>query len=383
MGRNSKKRGKGGDNNKNVIFIAIGVIAVAVVAVYLLMPGKKHRIDDEIGVVQEVVSGNTIRLQNGLTVEMLGIKEGNSSSVSFLNGNVVGKRVHLKADNSNTRPYYENAARETVRAYVNMEDLATFKNVNGYMLQNKQADLNSSYCTDSLSAYQSYITDPEPGQPGCPNPGSGVLLSEVDLSKKMSAATFLIVGDMGVVGTGFFIYKNGLALTNYHVLSHGDTSNYRIFLSDEEGNITPDRDRPFHRLIVYSSKLDYAIFNVSLDSEEEVPYLDLAKERPARGTKVGVVGNPATDSGVHLATFSTGTISALPSENEIQFNAPITHGNSGGPVCDYYGRVVGITKSTAVDDGRQSAANINFGVDILKVREVLDGLKDVKTYGGK
>lgn len=382
MGRNSKKKGKGGDNSKNVIFIAIGVIAVAVVAVFLLMPGKKHRIDDEIGVVQEVVNGNTIRLQNGLTVEMLGIKNDNNAK-GFLNGNLVGKRVHLKADSHNSRPYYENAARETVQAYVNIEDLATFKNVNGYMLKNNQADLNSSYCNDSLDTFQKYVTDTEQSVVSQPISDSGVLLSDVDLSKKMSAATFLIVGDMGVIGTGFFIYKNGLALTNYHVLSHGDTSNYRIFLSDEEGNITPDRDRPFHRLIVYSKKLDFAIFNVSLDNEEEVPYLCLARERPARGTKVGVVGNPATDAGVHLATFSTGTISALPSEDEIQFNAPITHGNSGGPVCDYYGHVVGITKSTALDEGQQNSANINFGVDILKVREVLDGLKDVKTYGGK
>ena len=53
------------------------------------------------------------------------------------------------------------------------------------------------------------------------------------------------------------------------------------------------------------------------------------------------------------------------------------------PVCDYYGRVVGIAKSVAVKNGQQNAANLNFGVDIQLVRKELDELKDVKTYGGK
>lgn len=381
MGRNNNKRGKKQDDNKNVIFIAIGVIAVAVVAVFLLMPGKKHLINDEVGEVQQVIDGNTIQLKNGLTVKLLGI--GNTAkSREFLSKNLVGQRVRLTADNTDTRPYYENAGKETVRAYVNTDFAASYQNVNGYMLLNKEADFDASYCNDSLAKFQSYIT-PSIQDPG-PDPGHtpGTLLSEVELSKKMTAATFLIVGDMGVIGTGFFIYKNGLALTNYHVLSHGNTDSYKVFLSDEEGHITADRDRPFHRLIVYNSQLDYAIFNVSLDNGEEVPYLDLAKERPERGTKVGVVGNPATDSGVHLATFTTGNISAL-RDGEIQFSASVTHGNSGGPVCDYYGRVVGITRRIALDDGQQNAANINFGVDIQEVRKVLDELKDVKTYGGK
>ena len=386
MARNRSKKRKKNDGGKNVIFIAVGVVAVALVAVFMLMPGKKHYINDEVGEVRSVVNGNTIELKNGLKVQLLGV-ESSTRSQEFLSKNLVGQQVRLTADGSNQKPYYTNAEKETVSAYVHTVGASSFSNVNGYMIHEKQAGFLNAYCNDSAKIFAEYAKgenpNPTPGPTPGPNPYK--LLSEIELGKKMTEATFLIVGNTSEgqsIGTGFFINKNGLALTNYHVLAH--RANYTIFVSDEEGHITQHRDRSIARLITANKSLDYAIFMVSLDNGEEVPYLDLAKERPERGTRVGVVGNPATDSGVFLATFTTGQISALrENSGEIQFNASITNGNSGGPVCDYYGRVVGIAKSVAVKNGQQNAANLNFGVDIQLVRKELDELKDVKTYGGK
>lgn len=386
MARNRSKKRKKNDGGKNMIFIAVGVVAVALVAVFLLMPGKKHYINDEVGEVRSVVNGNTIELKNGLKVQLLGV-ESSTRSQEFLSKNLIGQQVRLLADGSNQKPYYTNAEKETVSAYVHTVGASTFSNVNGYMIHEKQAGFLNAYCNDSAKIFAEYAKGGSPTPTPSPTPGSNPysLLSEIELGKKMTEATFLIVGNTSEgqsIGTGFFINKNGLALTNYHVLAH--RANYTIFVSDEEGHITQDRDRSIARLITANKSLDYAIFMVSLDNGEEVPYLDLAKERPERGTRVGVVGNPATDSGVFLATFTTGQISALrENSGEIQFNASITNGNSGGPVCDYYGRVVGIAKSVAVKDGQQNAANLNFGVDIQLVRKELDELKDVKTYGGK
>lgn len=385
MARNRSKKRKKNDGGKNIVFIAVGVVAIALVAVFLLIPNKKHYINDEVGEVRSVVNGNTIELKNGLKVQLLGV-ESSTKSQEFLSKNLVGQQVRLLADGSNQKPYYTNAEKETVSAYVHTVGASTFANVNGYMIHEKQAGFLNAYCNDSAKIFAEYAKGPHIG-PTPPTSGSGSysLLSEIELGKKMTEATFLIVGNTSEgqsIGTGFFINKNGLALTNYHVLAH--RANYTIYVSDEDGHITQDRDRSIARLITANKSLDYAIFMVSLDNGEEVPYLDLAKERPERGTRVGVVGNPATDSGVFLATFTTGQISALrENSGEIQFNASITNGNSGGPVCDYYGRVVGIAKSVAVKDGKQNAANLNFGVDIQLVRKELDELKDVKTYGGK
>lgn len=386
MGRNSnKKSSRRKDGGKNIIYIAIGVIAVALVLVFLLKPGPgPHYINDEIGEVRQVIDGNTIQLKNGLKVQLLGV-EPSAKSQEFLNKNLVNQQVRLVADATNQHPYYKNAETETVSAYVNMVMPSSFANVNGYMIREKQANLLKAYCNDSLRVYESYIDNPKTD----PNPSTDdnyELLSEIDLGKKMTSATFLIMGELPdgstSIGSGFFIYKNGLALTNYHVLANN--AKYTIYVSDENGNITIDRDRPVARLIIANSRLDYAIFFVGLDNGEEVPYLDLARERPERGTRVGVVGNPVASSRLYTATYTTGQISALrESEGEIQFDASVTNGNSGGPVCDYYGRVVGIAKRVAVKNGMQNVANLNFGVDIQEVRKELDELKDVKTYGGK
>lgn len=384
MGRNRNKNKKN-DGGKNIIYIAIGTVAVAVVAVFLLMPRSVHYINDEVGEVRQVINGNTIQMKNGLKVQLLGI-EPSEKSRDFLNKNLVGQQVRLRADATNQKPYYKNAETETVSAYVNTVNPASFGNVNGYMLRENQANLEKAYCNDSLTKFISYTTKTDSISNPHPGPDKYELLSEIELGKKMTSSTFLIMGELPdggtTIGTGFFIYKNGLALTNYHVLAQ--QAKYTIYVSDENGHITIDRDRPIARLIIANSTLDYAIFFVGLDNGEEVPYLDLARERPERGTRVGVVGNPVADTQLYTATYTTGQISALrENQGEIQFDASVTNGNSGGPVCDYYGRVVGIAKSVAVKNGRQNSANLNFGVDIQEVREALDELKDVKTYGGK
>lgn len=388
MARNTNKRKKHDDGGKNLLYVAIAIVAVAIVGAFLLWPSKKHYISEEQGVVREVINGNTIELTNGLKVTLLGV-EPSTKSQEFLKKNLVNQEVRLIVDSSNPKKYYEDASNETVSAYVRTTQPANFSNVNGYMIREGICGFLNSYCNDSVNVFTEYAkhnTKPTGEVSGLIGGSAGMLLSEEDLGKKMSAATFLITGETEegdmIIGTGFFINKNGLALTNYHVLAQ--RANYRIFISDEEGHITQDRDRPIARLITADRGDDYAIFWVQLDNGEEVPYLDLAKERPKRGTRVGVVGNPATDSGVFLATFTTGQISALREEaGLIQFDASVTNGNSGGPVCDYYGRVLGIAKSVALKNGQQNAADLNFGVDIQLVREVLDKLKDVKTYGGK
>ncbi len=388
MGRNNNRSRRKNESGKNMLYIAIGVVAVAIVAIILLMPGEKHYIKDEVGVVRSVLNGNTIQLKNGLKVKLLGVQPSEKSR-EFLEKDLVGKEVRLIPDGTNQKPYYTSAEKETVSAYVQTVAPSSFANVNGYMLRKKVTGFLDSYCRDSASVFAQYVkfeeSKPNPDESN-PIPGSEKLLSEIDLGKKMTPSTFLIMGQYPdgrvSIGTGFFINKNGLALTNYHVLA--GNANYTVYISDENGNITLDRNRPLGRVLAADSRLDFAIFTVNIDVGEDAPYLDLARNRPERGTRVGVVGNPTADGGVYTATFTTGQISALREDaGMIQFDASITNGNSGGPVCDYYGRVVGIAKSVAVKNGSQNVANLNFGVDIQEVRKVLDELKDVKTYGGK
>lgn len=370
------------DGNKKPLVIAAIVVVLAAIAwySYKTMVPNKHSLPYD-GVVKEIDQNGTLILKNGLKVQILGVTADNRT-VEFLNANVKGKNVHIIADSHDTKPYFTHASKDLVRAYVTVVDNVPYAKLNGYLLRNQLATLNDGYCQDSIAAYRSYVNykDTLVIDPGHPAPNGP--FTKQTLFKYMAPSTFLIQteSERGTsIGTGFFINENGLALTNYHVLAGASTG--RVFLCDEKGNITADRDRNILRVVQYSSKYDWCIFVVSLDPGEKSPYLKLARQRPERGVDVGVVGNPR---GL-LATYTTGQVTNIHEDaGKIQIDASMTQGNSGGPICNFNGEVVGIAQSVAGNsDGSNATGNLNFGTDIMIVRNALDQLKDVKTYGGK
>lgn len=374
MRNNNKPKGRkgrksGGDDTSKKLVIALAAVLAAVVLWLFFNHKSDSSVTGTTGEVSKVIDGNTIQLKSGLKVELLGVKK-TESSRSFLEENVKGKTVRLTSDSHESKVTYKDPMTETVRAYVHVEENVSYAALNGHMLRLGVASLNREFCSDSLSVWDGLGRNTETGSGS--DPASGTLLSDIELGKKITPATFLIKTDKGL-GTGFFINENGLALTNFHMFE--GASQFMVYLSDEEGNITSDRNRPLSRPLYADNKLDYAIFVVQLDPGEKVPYLCLADKRPERGTDVGIVGNPMGAT----ATYSKGQISALRvEEGLIQTDANVTHGSSGGPICDHYGRVLGIVRG-----GMDGSGNLNFGVDIIPVREKLDELKDVKTYGGK
>lgn len=380
----SGRRRRRDDGNKKPLIIAAIVVILAGIAWYsykTMFPNKHHLPYD--GVVQSVDQNGTLILKNGLKVQLLGITA-NNRTIEFLNANVIGKNVHLIADSHDTKPYFTHASTDLVRTYVTVTENVEYKKLNGYLLRKQLAMLNDGYCQDSIAAYRSYVNYKDKDtlviDPGHPVPNGP--FTKQTLFKHMAPATFLIQteSEQGTsIGTGFFINENGLALTNYHVLAGANSG--KVFLCDENGNITADRDRDILRIVQYSSKYDWCIFVVSLDPGEKSPYLKLARQRPERGVDVGVVGNPR---GL-LATYTTGQVTNIHEEaGKIQIDASMTQGNSGGPICNFNGEVVGIAQSVAGNsDGSNATGNLNFGTDIMIVRNALDQLKDVKTYGGK
>lgn len=370
------------DGNKKPLVIAAIVVVLAAIAwySYKTMVPNKHSLPYD-GVVKEIDQNGTLILKNGLKVQILGVTADNRT-VEFLNANVKGKNVHIIADSHDTKPYFTHASKDLVRAYVTVVDNVPYAKLNGYLLSNQLATLNDGYCQDSIAAYRSYVNykDTSVIEPATTIPNGS--FTKQTLFKYMAPATFLIQteSEQGTsIGTGFFINENGLALTNYHVLAGASMG--RVFLCDEKGNITADRDRNILRVVQYSSKYDWCIFVVALDPGEKSHYLKLARQRPERGVDVGVVGNPR---GL-LATYTTGQVTNIHEEaGKIQIDASMTQGNSGGPICNFNGEVVGIAQSVAGNsDGSNATGNLNFGTDIMIVRNALNQLKDVKTYGGK
>jgi S1-C subfamily serine protease len=148
---------------------------------------------------------------------------------------------------------------------------------------------------------------------------------------KAISATFTIKGSKQL-GTGFFISSTGFAVTCRHVIQ--ETGNYTARLNDNtEAPVT---------IISTSQKYDLALIQVL--ATQKSPSLPL---RPAEtlfpGEQVFAVGASAGLQATITDGVFTGfrKIPAM-SQEVIQFSAPVNPGNSGGPLIDGNGQVVGV-----------------------------------------
>lgn len=350
------------NDRRPLVYFGLVVAAIIVLIIIVVRP-KHHDFNGLTGQVIAVTSGNTIQLDNGLHVQLLGISPGQASQ-QFLNDSVKGRTVMLTADSKDPDPTYRDVTVDVVKAYVRIiKPTVRYASLNGYLL--RQVDgvsFSSAFCIDSAQTYRQAVKDHAAAvkarkEAAARAAQQRVLLSEVELGRRMSQASFLIgvADDMGnqAIGTGFFINDSGLALTSWHVLR--DATQFIAYLSDSDGNISQNNYRNLGHIRYHDEDLDYAVFQVQLNPGETVPYLSLADQRPQRGEAVALVGNP---QGLTMTYSPGGHVSAL-RNGFIQLDISATHGDSGGPVCNYYGEVIGIL-SRGISEG-----NLVFATDIM------------------
>lgn len=132
-------------------------------------------------------------------------------------------------------------------------------------------------------------------------------------------------------GTGFLITEEGYVVTNAHVLSGGTFANA----------ITSEKETIPMQLIGYNERLDIALLKI----EGEYDALELEKSNKVEiGEKVIAIGNPlglsfSVSEGIVSAKDRVG-INDIP--GYIQTDAALNPGNSGGPLINTEGRVIGI-----------------------------------------
>lgn len=147
------------------------------------------------------------------------------------------------------------------------------------------------------------------------------------------------------IGSGFVVGADGLAITNYHVVSRFalDPKTYRLEF------LAPDGARGPLKLIAFDLAHDLAVVKLE---RAEMPFLEfdaraLAGRLP-KGERIFAMGNPL-DLGF---TIVEGTYNGLVDksyEQRIHFSGAINPGMSGGPVTGADGRVVGINVSKLLD----------------------------------
>ena len=154
-------------------------------------------------------------------------------------------------------------------------------------------------------------------------------------------------------GTGFFSGTDGTIITNFHVIE--DATSGAVYLNNGE-------KYDIQKLVGFDSYLDIAIIQIDY---QPITVLEMRTDLLQTGETVFALG-----SSLGLAdSFSEGIISAnqreIGGQIFIQTTAPISHGNSGGPLIDKYGKIVGITTA-----GIESGQNLNLAVPISAVNKI-------------
>lgn len=155
-------------------------------------------------------------------------------------------------------------------------------------------------------------------------------------------------------GSGFYI-ANGLLLTNNHVIAGVQRVKIRFF-----------GGRLIDGLVIASNaKRDVALIKTD---DVGVAGLPLRLENPELTSQVFVIGSPLGEK--HEGSVTAGIVSALRNESTgpfIQSDVAVDHGNSGGPMFDAQGNVIGL-----VDLGRGERAAVNLFIPIADALKVLD-----------
>jgi len=179
---------------------------------------------------------------------------------------------------------------------------------------------------------------------------------------------------MGSVGTGSIIREDGLIITNAHVFIKQDSkklkSDIAIFLKPDRvtGNHKKDLSQKYKgRMVSYNIPLDLALVKI-VDINRPLARVDFAEaENVVIGDKVYAIGHPEQGG---LWSLTTGVISAfrvnyggVPGKDLFQTDASINRGNSGGPLLDEEGVMVGINSMIArqASDGL-TITDVNFSI---------------------
>lgn len=323
---------------------------------------KERKVSGTKGSVIAVIDGKTIKLQNGLTVELLGINPSDLGK-KYMEEHIIGKQVTLIADKQDPRQTYKTASTK-VRAYVKL--MGESGSLNGKLLTERWANgVNINHLRDSAKVFGDYWN----------GTGTRTLLSASELQLKMKPATFQVLTDNGS-GTGFFINDNGLALTNNHVFNETNSEAVIAFFG-ENGTLDENNYRAI-RQIIFSykeGKVDFTIFQVALKEGERVPYLKLCDKHVPDGEPIAKIGCPTGTK----CNFQTGNLSNYNEGYYFTHSISSNHGDSGGPIANFYGEVIGINQSIEFNESLSLATNsvqkaegIAYAVDILLIKEFLD-----------
>lgn len=317
--------------------------------------------------VVEIINGNTLKTEDGKTIELLGISD-NERTLAFLNENLLNEKITYKYDSEVRR------SRDKLMLYVQTR---TGLSINGEIIKRKLCDFEKKNVHDSLSIFTAYADGeviakvdnetesieriPKKRTPTLPTARRNRNRDFKTVVRDTEKSVFLIVnrnsyGNEIGIGTGFFISRNGVAVSNYHVFEGGSSWYVRLLTGE-----TMEVEVIYHA----SEKDDFIIFSVDIGFKETAP-IPFYNEEIEKGEEVFVLGNP---NGLE-STLTRGVVSAIRKDfwdmDLIQIDAAISPGSSGSPVLTLSGEAIGVATLKKND-----CENCNFAINIELIKEAI------------
>jgi serine protease Do len=171
-----------------------------------------------------------------------------------------------------------------------------------------------------------------------------------------------------LVGSGLIVDPSGIIVTNKHVIDNA----YEITVT------LSDRTAVQARLLGKGLTFDLAILKIDVD--HPLPAVKVGDSDKVRvGDRVIAIGNPLGLS----STVTSGIVSALhrdlmgtPYDEFIQTDAAINHGNSGGPLFNMDGEVIGINNQIFSDSASSGSIGLGFAIPSNDVRFLVEQIRD-------
>jgi serine protease Do len=297
--------------------------------------------------IQSLEGNNFLQMVEGEKVRLAGLPD-NEKSKAFIRQYLKKEEITLLWDS-----HYDKDGNYI--AYVFGKDGTC---LNSLAIQSGIVRVDDSYPYDSLELYRgtkNIVSSTPTSSTECNKPLKE-LYNEWKKSVVMVFAKENSYYSSGMsTGTGFFIREDGVVISNHHVYSRGMDGAVQLE-GDEE------TDYPIIEVLEDNEALDYVIFKIDTKGKIFKP-VKFTTQNSDKGDPVFVIGHP---KGMKF-TLTEGIISNIDQgarQGDIMTNAAVNNGNSGGPLFNMCGEVIGLITYKRKDN----CENCGFALDIRKVQ---------------
>lgn len=170
------------------------------------------------------------------------------------------------------------------------------------------------------------------------------------------------------LGSGFVIDKSGIVITNNHVVEGADEITVSF----------PDRSDYTAEVIGRDALSDLAVLKINHENGDDFPFVAWGDDEATRiGDWVIAIGNPFGQSGTVTAGIISARNRSIGNANDVEFiqtDASINRGNSGGPLFNMEGEVIGV--NTAIFSPSGGNVGIGFSIPSNHAKNVVEQLQE-------